>query len=105
MDGSHVALVSLSLSSEGFDHYRADTTMLLGLDIVTLAKIMKLADPSDSITLIADESASYLRIIFENPKAERTIEFTLNLISLDAENLAIPETEYSSTVSMNSGEF
>jgi proliferating cell nuclear antigen len=29
----------------------------------------------------------------------------LNLISLDAENLAIPETEYSSTVSMNSGEF
>jgi proliferating cell nuclear antigen len=24
MDGSHVALVSLNLSMEGFEHYRAD---------------------------------------------------------------------------------
>ena len=29
----------------------------------------------------------------------------MNLISLDAEHLAIPETEYSSVVSINSGEF
>ena len=29
----------------------------------------------------------------------------MNLISLDVEHLAIPETEYSSVVSINSGEF
>lgn len=68
MDGSHVALVSLSLSCEGFDHYRADTTMVLGIDIATLAKVMKLADPSDSITLMAEDNASCLKIIFQNPK-------------------------------------
>ena len=65
MDGSHVALVSLSLSCEGFDHYRADTTMVLGIDIATLAKVMKLADPSDSITLMAEDNASCLKIIFQ----------------------------------------
>ena len=105
MDGSHVALVSLNLSMEGFEHYRADTTMVLGLNVSLLAKVMKLADPSDSITLQAEDNATHLKLIFENAKQERTTEFTLNLISLDMEHLAIPETEYSSRVSINSSEF
>lgn len=105
MDGSHVALVSLNLSMEGFEHYRADTSMVLGLNVLLLSKVMKLADPSDSITLMAEDQATHLRLIFENPKQERTTEFTLNLISLDVEHLSIPETEYSSLVSINASEF
>ena len=105
MDASHVALVSLSLSAEGFEHYRADTSMVLGVNVNLLAKVMKLADPSDSITLSAEDSPTHLKLIFENAKTERTTEFTMNLISLDAEHLAIPETEYSSVVSNNAGEF
>ena len=46
-----------------------------------------------------------MKIIFENPKTERTTEFNLNLITIDSEHLAIPETEYSSVVSINSAEF
>jgi proliferating cell nuclear antigen len=105
MDGSHVALVSLNLSMEGFEHYRADTTMVLGINVGLLSKVMKLADPSDSITLQAEDNATHLKLIFENAKQERTTEFTMNLISLDVEHLAIPETEYSSRVSINSSEF
>lgn len=105
MDGSHVALVSLNLSMEGFERYRADTNMVLGVNVNLLAKVMKLADPSDSITLSADDNATHLKLVFENPKTERTTEFTMNLIQLDNEHLAIPETEYSSVVSINSSEF
>jgi len=105
MDGSHVALVSLNLSMEGFEHYRADTNMVLGVNVNLLAKVMKLADPSDSITLSADDNATHLKLVFQNPKTERTTEFTMNLIQLDNEHLAIPETEYSSIVSINSSEF
>jgi proliferating cell nuclear antigen len=105
MDGSHVALVSLNLSMEGFEHYRADTNMVLGVNVNLLAKVMKLADPQDSITLSADDNATHLKLVFENPKTERTTEFTMNLIQLDNEHLAIPETEYSSVVSINSSEF
>jgi hypothetical protein len=83
MDGSHVALVSLNLSMEGFEHYRADTNMVLGLSVATLAKVMKLADSNDSITLQAEDNPSHLKLIFENPKTERVTEFTMNLISLD----------------------
>ena len=77
MDGSHVALVSLNLSMEGFEHYRADTNMVLGLSVATLAKVMKLADSNDSITLQAEDNPSHLKLIFENPKTERVTEFTL----------------------------
>ena len=105
MDGSHVALVSLNLSMEGFEHYRADTSMVLGINVGLLAKVMKLANATDSITLSAEDDATHLKLTFENVKDQRTTEFTLNLISLDVEHLAIPETDYSSVVSINSGEF
>ena len=51
MDSSHVALVSLNLSVEGFTTFRADTNMVLGVSIQNLAKVMRLADNNDSITL------------------------------------------------------
>lgn len=51
MDTSHVALVSLNLSMEGFETYRCDSQVILGLNIANLSKVMKLADASDSITL------------------------------------------------------
>lgn len=105
MDGSHVALVSLNLSSEGFDTYRADTSMVLGVNVALLAKVMKLADATDSITLSADNDASHLKLKFENDRTMRSTEFTMTLITLDQEHLAIPETEYSSEVCINAAEF
>ena len=83
MDGSHVALVSLNLSSEGFELYRADTNMVLGINVALLAKVMKLADPSDSITLSAENDASHLKLCFETDKTMRSTEFTMTLITLD----------------------
>jgi len=90
---------------EGFETYRADTSMVLGINVALLAKVMKLADPTDSITLSAEDNPTHLKLCFQNSKTERTTEFTMNLISLDVEHLAIPETEFSSVVSINAGEF
>ena len=105
MDTSHVALVSLNLSMEGFESYRCDSNIVLGVNIANLSKVLKLADPSDSITLSADQDPSSLKLTFDNPKTGRQTEFALNLISLDIEHLSIPETEYSSLITINSNEF
>ena len=105
MDSSHVALVSLHLSMEGFENYRCDKNMVLGVSVANLAKVMKLANNDDSITLEAENDASHLKITFENSKNGRSSEFNLNLITLDTENLAIPDTEYSAVVTINSGEY
>jgi proliferating cell nuclear antigen len=44
MDSSHVALVNLQLSMDGFAIYRADRPLTLGLSITNLAKVMKLVN-------------------------------------------------------------
>ncbi len=51
MDSSHVALVSLNMTSDGFAEFRADTNMVLGLSINNLSKVMKLAENNDTVTL------------------------------------------------------
>ncbi len=66
---------------------------------------MKLADPTDIITLSAEDSATHLKLVFENPKSDRRTEFTMNLIQIDNEHLSIPETACSFVVSINSAEF
>lgn len=68
MDSSHVALVSLTLRMEGFETYRVDKPMTLGVSIANLSKVMKLAGNDDMITLRADDDPSYLTIVFENRK-------------------------------------
>lgn len=105
MDTSHVALVSLYLNMDGFAHYRADQSQVIGVSVQNLAKVMRLAGNDDQITLQADNDPSHLKITFYNSTTERTTTFQLNLITLDSEHLAIPETEYSSVVTLNSSEF
>ena len=105
MDSSHVALVSLTLGSMGFKEYRADRAMTLGISVTNLAKVLKLASNEDEITLRAEEEGSHLQITFENRRQEKRTEFQLNLITLDSEHLGIPETQYSSEVTMNAQDF
>jgi len=66
MDSSHVALVTLNLSSEGFEEYRCDKQMTLGISVQNLNKIMKCGGNDDTITLSAEEEPSALNIKFEN---------------------------------------
>lgn len=105
MDSSHVALVALTLGVNGFEAYRADRAMTLGVSITNLAKVLKLAGNDDKIILRAEEDTTTLQIIFENARADKRTEFSLNLITLDSEHLGIPETSYTSEISMNSFDF
>ena len=66
MDSSHVALVTLNLSWEGFEEYRCDKQMTLGVSVQNLSKIMKCGGNDDTITLSAEDEPSALNIKFEN---------------------------------------
>lgn len=65
MDSSHVALVTLHLSSEGFEEYRCDKQMVLGVSISNLAKVLKCGGNDDSLTLSCEDD-SKLKVKFEN---------------------------------------
>lgn len=105
MDLSHVALVSLVLRQDGFQSYEAQRNIPLGIKLVNLHKILKCADNSDVVTLECEDDPQQLQIKFESQSQDKISKFCLNLMMQEDEQLQIPETIYSSRVSMPSGEF
>ena len=66
MDGAHVSLVSLTLNESGFQDYRCDKPITLGINLTDFSKILKMSQADDMIILKAEEEQSYLNVIFNN---------------------------------------
>ncbi|KAE8327343.1 Mysoin-binding motif of peroxisomes-domain-containing protein [Aspergillus sergii] len=105
MDNSHVALVSMLLKAEGFSPYRCDRNIALGINLVSLTKVLRAAQNEDILTLKADDSPDAVNLMFESAETDRLSEYDIKLMDIDQEHLAIPETEYAATVEMPSAEF
>ncbi|KAL9842427.1 putative proliferating cell nuclear antigen, PCNA [Arabidopsis thaliana] len=67
MDSSHVALVSLLLRSEGFEHYRCDRNLSMGMNLGNMSKMLKCAGNDDIITIKADDGSDTVTFMFESP--------------------------------------
>ena len=74
MDSAHVALVALLLRANDFDHFRADRNLTLGINLGSLAKVLKCAGNEDILTLKAEDVADTLTIMFESPKQDKVGE-------------------------------
>jgi len=105
MDSSHVSLVSMQLRSDGFDHFRCDRNMSMGMSLANLAKILKCAGKDDILTMKAQDEPDTVCFMFESPKDDRVSDFELKLMDIDSEHLGIPDTEYAATISMPTGEY
>merc|ERR1711881_581213 len=105
MDSSHVSLVAMQLKADGFEHYRCDRSMSIGMNLASLSKILKCANNDDVITIKAEDDAEVVTFMFESPNQEKISDFELKLMVIDSEHLGIPETEYSAEGTMPSGEF
>ena len=105
MDLSHVALVTLTLRSEGFASYKADKNFPLGVKLQNLHKILKCADNTDMVSMECEDEPQQLHFKFESQKQDKVSEFTLNLMQNDEDQLAIPETNYTSNVLLPASEF
>jgi proliferating cell nuclear antigen len=46
MDSSHVSLVSLLLRADGFEHYRCDRSLSMGMHLGNMAKMLKVIEMS-----------------------------------------------------------
>jgi len=105
MDSSHVSLVALVLRSDGFQHYRSDRNISLGINLASMAKILKCSGNDDIITLKAEDNGDQVSFMFESPKQTRISHFSLKLMDIDSEHLGIPDTEYKCVVKMPAQEF
>ena len=105
MDNSHVALVSMLLKAEGFSPYRCDRNIALGINLVSLTKVLRAAQNEDVLTLKAEDTPDAVNLMFESAETDRISEYDIKLMDIDQEHLAIPETEYAAAVEMPSAEF
>jgi len=105
MDTSHVSLVALNLRKEGFDHFRCDRNISLGINLQSMAKIMKCAGNDDVVTMKAEDSGDSITFMFESEKQTRISHFSLKLMDIDSEHLGIPEQDYQCVVQMPANEF
>ncbi|KAI9345072.1 proliferating cell nuclear antigen [Pilaira anomala] len=105
MDNSHVALVAMMLRSDGFDPYRCDRNLPLGINLSSLSKILKCARNDDILTIKADDNGDVLSLVFESKDSDKISEYDLKLMDIDSEHLGIPETTYEAVISMSSSRF
>jgi len=105
MDESRVSLVALLLRQEGFESYRCDRALPLGINLESMAKILKCAANDDSVTMKADDNGDSITFTFESTSGDKVSDFELKLMDIDGDSLAIPEAEYNAVVSMPSNEF
>lgn len=105
MDSSHVSLVSLNMRCEGFDTFRCDRNLSLGINLASMAKIIRCSGNDDIITIKSCDDADTVTFVFESPNNEKVSDYEIRLLDLDTEHLGIPETEYSCVVKMPSSEF
>ncbi|XP_019104903.2 proliferating cell nuclear antigen-like [Beta vulgaris subsp. vulgaris] len=101
-----MAFVVLSLRAEGFEHYKCDRNISMGMNLTYMAKMLKCADNDDIITIKADDDESdKVHFVFENPNQSKISDLEMNLMDIDSERLGIPEGEHHATVRMPSAEF
>mmetsp|Transcript_21525 Transcript_21525/g.42285 ORF Transcript_21525/g.42285 Transcript_21525/m.42285 type:complete len:263 (+) Transcript_21525:98-886(+) len=105
MDSSHVSLCYLKLHATGFQHFRCDKDTSLGISLPNLAKVLKCANNDDTLTLKAKDEPDVISLMFESKNQDRIMDFDMKLMDLEQEQLAIPETEYKSKVTIPADEF
>jgi len=105
MDNSHVSLVSVNLRADGFDKFRCDRQLSMGMNLTSMSKILKCAANNDIITIKAQDQADTVTFVFEAPNQEKVSDYEMKLMNLDQEHLGIPETDYACVIKLPSSEF
>lgn len=104
MDNAHVTLVMLLMRADGFENYRCDRSIPVGINVSSLAKVIKSAGNEDAITIRCSDDGETISFMFESPTAGRVCEYELKLMDLDVQQLGVPQTDYDVQVRMSSAE-
>lgn len=69
MDSSHVALSAVELRADGFEEYRCDRPMSIGVAITSLTKVLRSANNNDILNMRKADNADSLHLVFEGASA------------------------------------
>merc|ERR1712238_583603 len=84
---------------------KCERPMSLGMNVDSLAKIMKMCGPSDSLRIKWQSGADSVGFQCESGSDDRIADFDLKLMQIESEHMEIPEQQYKVVVRLPSGEF
>lgn len=109
MDNTRTVLVHLRLNADKFEKYayNANTDrIIVGLNTDHLYRIVKTATNDDTLTFaVSQEDANHLSVILENGEKKCVTSYKLNLLDRDDADIQMPETEFSTRITMPSLDF
>jgi len=105
MDSSHVSLVSMLLRAEGFEPWKCENSVQIGIHMEHLTKLLKCMTNKDSVEINYKDDGEDVDFVFKSPNEERVSHFSLKLMEIESDHLGIPETDYQTCIQMSSSEF
>jgi proliferating cell nuclear antigen PCNA len=106
IDNKKVAFVHLQLESEKFENYYCPSQFTIGVNMISLHKLLKTISNSDIITLYIEKDDSHkLGIRIENTDKKIRSTSKLKLLDLDDDGLTIPPINFDSVFNMPCQDF
>jgi proliferating cell nuclear antigen len=109
MDNTRTVLVHLRLYADKFEKYNYNHTagkFLIGINTDHLYRIVRTATNDDTITFYIEQNdPNTLGILLEDGERKQVTRYKLNLLDRDEPDIQLPETEFSTHITMPSIDF
>ena len=103
IDGTHVALVYVKLKMESFEQYYCDETLIVGVNLSSLYKLIKTTTSHDTVVFyVSRDEPNKLGIELQNADENKKTCFKLKLLDIDHNECCIPELEFESVITIPS---
>lgn len=105
IDGTENAIVNLLLNADKFEEYNCEHTLNLGMNLLSIYKILKNIKNMDTISFSVYDDKTYLYITTENSNKKFRNTSKIKLLEMDEKIYSIPDIEFDSFITMPSGDF
>jgi proliferating cell nuclear antigen len=105
MDGSKSAIIHLKLLASQFEIFNCKEDMNIGINMLSLFKILKSIKNNDVISFYIDTDTTKLNIKLENKEKNTETVSTLKLLDIDEHILNIPNIEFQTILTIPSNDF
>lgn len=106
IDGTQSAIVNLILMNEKFEEYICTTPINIGINLLSVFKILKGIKHTDTISFTVyekDENSMYIES--QNSDKKATIVSKIKLLDMDEKIYNIPDIQFDSYITMPSSDF